>query len=115
MDVGALIIGIVFIISFYFVPTIIAVKRDHTNMASLFALNLLGGWTFIGWLAALVWSLGEANKVVIESPKKPEAKKPLSPKPETNDTKECQFCAETIKAKAVYCKHCGKDLEEAAA
>lgn len=28
------------------------------------------------------------------------------------DTKECPFCAETIKAKAVKCKHCGSMLNE---
>lgn len=28
-------------------------------------------------------------------------------------TKECPFCAEIIKARAVVCKHCGKDLPEA--
>ena len=27
-------------------------------------------------------------------------------------TKECPFCAETIKARAVVCKHCGKDVPE---
>jgi len=30
-----------------------------------------------------------------------------------NYTKECPFCAEIIKARAVVCKHCGKDLPEA--
>lgn len=29
---------------------------------------------------------------------------------ERNHTKECPFCAEIIKARAVVCKHCGKDL-----
>ncbi|MDD3107171.1 MAG: hypothetical protein PHP65_05170 [Bacilli bacterium] len=28
-----------------------------------------------------------------------------------NDTKECPFCAEIIKAKAIVCKHCGRDLQ----
>lgn len=29
---------------------------------------------------------------------------------ESNDTKVCPFCAETIKAAAIVCKHCGRDL-----
>ena len=28
-----------------------------------------------------------------------------------SETRDCPFCAEPVKAKAVLCKHCGKDLE----
>jgi hypothetical protein len=39
----------------YFIPTWIAWKKR--NLAAIFALNLLLGWTFIGWVVALVWAL----------------------------------------------------------
>jgi len=49
---------IVFILSlaFYFLPTIIALLRRHRNALAIFLLNFFLGWTFIGWVVALVWS-----------------------------------------------------------
>lgn len=41
----------------YFVPTIIAISRGHHNALAIGILNLLLGWTFLGWIAALVWSV----------------------------------------------------------
>ena len=41
----------------YFLPSIIALARGHQNALAIFVLNLLLGWTFLGWVAALVWSL----------------------------------------------------------
>lgn len=40
----------------YFIPTLIAGKRGHPQGTPIFLLNLFAGWTFIGWLAALIWS-----------------------------------------------------------
>jgi ABC-type transport system involved in cytochrome c biogenesis permease component len=40
-----------------FLPTFIALARHHHNSLAIFALNLLLGWTGIGWIAALIWSL----------------------------------------------------------
>jgi hypothetical protein len=42
-------------LSIYFLPTIIG-RRKH-NSTSIFLLNLLLGWTFIGWIVALIWAL----------------------------------------------------------
>ena len=41
----------------YFIPTIIAMIRKKTNTRAILALNLFLGWTFVGWVVALVWAL----------------------------------------------------------
>ena len=51
-------IGIV-ILNIYFLPAIIAFKTKHRNILSIFILNLLLGWTFIGWTISLVWACKE--------------------------------------------------------
>jgi hypothetical protein len=40
----------------YFLPTVVATWRGHRNPLSIFILNLFLGWTFIGWVVALVWA-----------------------------------------------------------
>jgi hypothetical protein len=46
----------------YFLPTFIASHRKHPNGTSIFLLDLFLGWTFIGWLAALIWSASAIKK-----------------------------------------------------
>lgn len=52
-----ILIGILIAIALYFIPTVIAVFRGHHNAVAIFGLNLFLGWTFIGWVGSLVWSL----------------------------------------------------------
>lgn len=40
----------------YFLPTVIALTRGHLSALAIFVLNLLLGWTVIGWLFAFIWS-----------------------------------------------------------
>src|SRR5476651_2096278 len=47
----------------YFLPALIGLLRGHHNFMSLLMLNLFLGWTFIGWVGALIWSFA-ANPVV---------------------------------------------------
>lgn len=41
----------------YFIPAVVALIRSHHNLGAIIALNVLLGWTVIGWIAAFVWSL----------------------------------------------------------
>ena len=43
----------------YFLPAMIAWTNGRRNTSAIFALNFFLGWTLIGWVAALVWSLKE--------------------------------------------------------
>jgi len=43
----------------YGIPTFV---REHHNRAAILALNLLLGWTIIGWSGTLVWSLTNPPK-----------------------------------------------------
>ncbi len=47
----------VLIFAFYFLPTLIAFLRQHKNKLAIFLLNLLLGWTVLGWVVSLVWSV----------------------------------------------------------
>lgn len=40
----------------YFIPMVVAYHRHHHQAGAITVLNLLLGWTFIGWVAALVWA-----------------------------------------------------------
>ena len=40
----------------YFMPTLNARSRAHPSLPSIFLVNLLLGWTLIGWLVAIMWS-----------------------------------------------------------
>lgn len=46
----------------YLIPTIIAHRRQHRNATAIFLLNLLLGWTLLGWVGALVWSVYEDRR-----------------------------------------------------
>lgn len=41
----------------YFLPTVIGLARGHHDGFAIFLTNLLLGWTVIGWVIALIWSV----------------------------------------------------------
>lgn len=57
MDVVVLLLFAGLVIFVYFLPSFVALQRKHTNTTAICVLNILFGWSFIGWVAALVWAL----------------------------------------------------------
>lgn len=40
----------------YVMPSTTAFARGHHNTMAIAVLNILLGWTFIGWVVAMVWA-----------------------------------------------------------
>jgi hypothetical protein len=45
------------ILGLYIAPLIIATVRDHHRLPWIGLLNFAAGWTVVGWIGALVWSV----------------------------------------------------------
>lgn len=62
----------------YILPSVIAFRRGHQNAGAILALNILLGWSFLGWVAALVWSLTQVTS---------NAARPAAPSPTASPTR----------------------------
>ena len=51
----------------YFLPAFVAFARRHNNKAAIALVDLFFGWTFLGWIAALIWAFTSpaTNQVVV--------------------------------------------------
>ena len=61
-------------IMLYFIPTIIAILKKKPNKLAISALNFFLGWSIIGWVVALVWSLSNNSSnqsIIITQPAVP--------------------------------------------
>ena len=43
-------------VPFYVLPTIIALHRRNTDKKAIIVLNLLSGWTMVGWIITFIWA-----------------------------------------------------------
>lgn len=83
----------------YMLPAAIAYQRNRHNKEAISALNLLLGWTLLGWIAALAWSLTRTpNESHHEEPK--------------DEFRKCPQCAEMVRREAIKCRHCGSELTQ---
>jgi hypothetical protein len=87
----------------YILPTIIALVKKKQNTAAIALVNLLLGWSFIGWVVALVWA------VTVDPPTAAPVKAvaaPVAPAPALL----CSACGKYNPATSRFCAHCGGAL-----
>ena len=58
--IGAIVLGLIAIVLF-FLPTIIAFRRDHRNRWVIFLINFVFGATVLGWVGALIWAMNKID------------------------------------------------------
>lgn len=46
----------------YLIPALVADARSHPNATPIFVVNLLLGWSLVGWTFALAWSLSAIKR-----------------------------------------------------
>lgn len=56
-NAGVGVVLIIILIGIYMLPTIVGAVRKVVNIGSVFAINLLLGWTLVGWAVALAMAL----------------------------------------------------------
>lgn len=57
MSILFAILSLVLMAAFYFLPSIVAYFRKKKNYNAILVLNLLLGWTLIGWVIAMIWAM----------------------------------------------------------
>ncbi len=65
-DAIGVLMTLLILVIIYFLPFIIANSKNKKNTGAIFVLNLVLGWTFIGWFVALIWSLTHGDETEVE-------------------------------------------------
>jgi len=72
--------ALLLLLALYFIPAIVASSRNHHQQTAIFILNLLLGWTVLGWICALVWACTAVYKPApAPAPVKKAPSKPFFP------------------------------------
>jgi hypothetical protein len=94
----AILITILVGLFLYFIPTLAG--HNKQNAGAIFVLNLLAGWTFVGWVVALVWALTVDSKTVVATT----AAIPQGP------AVLCQNCRKYSGPASKFCTVCGTQI-----
>ena len=93
------------LLALYFLPSILARKKRQAT--AVLVLNLLLGWTVLGWIGALVWALAEPQpptQVIVQQTV------PAAANPMTQMSVICSSCGKQSVVGSKFCSGCGKPL-----
>jgi hypothetical protein len=103
------IIFVVLSFGLYYVPTIVAAVRKAPRLGVIVVINVLLGWTLIGWFVALALAFRSR-------PQKGEADSEEATTPNTEAIsasalvhRECPHCEQQMRRDASVCPHCQRD------
>jgi hypothetical protein len=66
---GVVALGIIFLmLGLYALPTLVAFKKRKRNAGGICVVNMLLGWTLIGWVVALAWAACEDEHPYVPLP-----------------------------------------------
>ncbi len=96
-------LGFLLLLALYFLPTLIG--RNKSNVGAIFVLNLLLGWTVIGWIVALVWACTvdhrqEPATIVVTA---------AAPAPQRT---YCTGCGQALDSGGRFCARCGTRIPD---
>ncbi len=82
-----IVLAVVVVPPVYFLPAVLAASKTHAHGLELFLVNLLLGWTLVGWFACLVWAASAPGEVKPYTPLIRPVRRKAEPVPEvTVDT-----------------------------
>jgi hypothetical protein len=86
---------LIFSILVYFLPTLVG--RHKADAMGIFLVNLLLGWTVIGWVIALIWACAAERYVAV----------PVRTVPASSG-RFCSQCGTLAPYGAHFCTACGR-------
>jgi len=94
-DTGGGLVLLFLALLLYFIPAAVANGRGHRNSAAIMALNILLGWTILGWIIALIWAFTQPQ--ILAGPITAEAK----------SHGFCTACGKGVPTGSRFCPGCG--------
>lgn len=85
----------------YFIPTFVAFGRDKSSKGMIFILNIVLGWTLLGWIFLLIWAFS------VDSEQLRSAAGAYQIRRESMPQKKCTQCGSLIDVDCSSCPNCG--------